>query len=182
MRMLRRSKIWVLLSLLSMLGVVVTPALAFNCCCTSPSLAALNPLAARNSQVEPNAQLKPAMSQPTCHGRVVQAVVSKAEKPCHSHQKTPSPQPGGQTAPDVATISDTSVEAVCDCLQVETPPATPTETVSAFSSLGLYAVVPLARWNVATPELQRVWLPDDRAAGPRGPTLSPHHGRAPPAI
>jgi len=174
MRVLRRSKTWVFLSLFAMLGVVITPALAFNCCCTSVS----GSLPGHHAQT--NAQpTQVASDQSACHGRIVQPVVQEEAKHCHPAQSTASP-------PDEASKSGkaslASVDRTCDCPQAESPAATTTDNASGFSSLCSLAFLPTAHGKAATHRTQRLWFLADGAHGPRGPSLSTRCGRAPPVI
>lgn len=174
MRVLRRSKTWILLSLLAMLGVVVTPAMAFNCCCASL------PGSPPDHHPEPKAQAVPnAAVPPSCHGHAAQPVVAETPVIPEKAEQCHAPK-GSGSKPDSASLS--SIEPVCHCPQIETPPATCTDTASVFASLGLPADLPVALWNVTAPATPIAWFLADGAFGPRAPWLSSHSGRAPPAI
>ena len=166
MRMLRRSKTWILLSLLALLGVVVTPAMAFKCCCSSL------PGSAPHQGSEPKAQVAaPKTAPPSCHA--AKPVVPAKTEQCHSPKSSES-KPDG--------VSFSSIEPVCDCPPMETLPATSTDTVSVFASLGLPADLPVALSNLTAHATSAVRFSTGGAEWPSRLALSPHAGRAPPAI
>lgn len=175
MRVLRQSKIWVFLSLLAMLGVVVTPALAFNCCCASL------PISTQSNHSQPQTKVMPVAAQPTCHD--AQPVLPPENKLCHSapdaRLEDSKPSENDKVASSKNSLS--SIKSVCDCPQAEMPPVAVIDG-SAFASLGMLAVMPVSQWNVAVPNTQPVRLLVDNTSRPRGPTLSLYPGRAPPAI
>lgn len=171
---LRRSKTWVVLSLFAMLGVVLTPALAFHCCCTSI------PTSPPGHRAQTDAQ--PAVvvgDQPACHGAVVQPVVREDAKPSRSTQSAPARH--DQSSNSYKTWL-ASIDQSCECPQVEAPVTTLTDTTSVVPSYNASVALPAAHCIIAIPDTKCIRDMADGAFEPRGPSLSPHSGRAPPVI
>lgn len=200
--MLRKSRTWTLLTLLALLGVVSAPALAFNCCCTSlvrsveKSPAAESGLvAAKSAQPAPAANQVQTPALPSCHSQpggkqaadsssaVSQAVSAQGAPPaasqpsgnCHTAQS-----PTSSSISKAEQVSLFSAEVTCHCPQQEVPSVAETESAAAFSSLGLFALLPIAQWVPTAPNTLSLLLRGPISSRPRAPSFAPHSGRAPP--
>lgn len=170
MRKLRKSKAWVMLALLSVLGLAASPSFAFGCCC-APVEHSFEHSSGAHHEVA-SAPVSPL----SCHDHDAPA------KPLECHDADGHGDGVAQVSAD-SHASQTSLSERCSCSHDDTAPLSVVESsASTFQFAPLAIALPIASFSHVAPDSRLVRAFASSAARPRSPDYARLPGRSPPAI